>query len=69
MSSAQLRIASTQKQTVFLTVPEVAELLRVKERTVYTWVSKRIIPYRKAGRFTLFDRDEILRWTVPEHKH
>ena len=61
--------ASETIRPQFLTVPEVAELLRVKERTVYTWVSKRQIPYRKAGRFTLFDRDEILRWTQPEHKH
>ncbi len=65
--SAQLK--PVRKQPTFLTVVEVAEMLRVKERTVYTWVSKRMIPYRKAGRFTLFDRDEILRWTLPEHKH
>jgi excisionase family DNA binding protein len=50
-------------QPQFLTVPEVAKLLRVKERLIYTWVSQRKIPYRKAGRFTLFDRDEILSWT------
>ncbi len=50
-------------QPQFLTVPEVAELLRVKERLIYTWVSQRRIPFRKAGHFTLFDRDEILVWT------
>lgn len=46
-----------------LTVPEVARFLRVKERLIYTWVSQGKIPYRKAGRFTLFDRDEIVAWT------
>lgn len=46
-----------------LTVPEVAQFLRVKERLIYTWVSQGKIPYRKAGRFTLFDRDEIDAWT------
>lgn len=46
-----------------LTVPEVASFLRVKERLIYTWVSQGKIPYRKAGRFTLFDRDEIVAWT------
>lgn len=49
----------------FLTVPEVAALLRLSERTVYDMVSQRRIPFRKAGDRTLFDRDEILEWTRP----
>jgi excisionase family DNA binding protein len=49
----------------FLTVPEVAALLRLSERTVYDMVSQRRIPFRKAGDRTLFDRDEILAWTKP----
>ena len=44
----------------FLTVPEVAALLRLSERTIYDMVSQRRIPFRKAGDRTLFDRDEIL---------
>lgn len=50
----------------FLTVPEVAALLRLSERTIYDMVSQRRIPFRKAGDRTLFDRDEILAWTKPE---
>lgn len=50
----------------FLTVPEVATLLRLSERTVYDMVSQRRIPFRKAGDRTLFDRDEILEWTRPQ---
>jgi excisionase family DNA binding protein len=49
----------------FLTVPEVAVLLRLSERTVYDMVSQRRIPFRKAGDRTLFYRDEILAWTKP----
>lgn len=49
----------------FLTVEELANLLRVKKRTVYEWVSQEKIPFRKAGRHTLFLLDEILEWTVP----
>ncbi len=49
----------------FLTVPEVAALLRLSERTIYDMVSQRRIPFRKAGDRTLFDRDEILAWTKP----
>jgi excisionase family DNA binding protein len=47
----------------FLTVEEVAALLRVSPRSVYDWVSQRQIPFRKAGRRTIFLLDEILEWT------
>lgn len=47
----------------FLTVEEVAELLRVSPRSVYDWVSQSNIPFHKAGRRTIFLLDEILAWT------
>jgi len=47
----------------FLTVEEVAELLRVSPRSVYDWVSQGVIPFHKAGRRTIFLLDEILEWT------
>lgn len=47
----------------FLTVEEAAALLRVKPRTIHYWVAEKRIPFRKAGRFTLFDRDELIEWT------
>ena len=47
----------------FLTVEEVAELLRVSPRSIYDWVSQRQIPFHKAGRRTIFLLDEILEWT------
>ena len=47
----------------FLTVEEVAEMLRVKPRTIYDWVSQRRIPFRKAGDRTVFLLTEILEWT------
>jgi excisionase family DNA binding protein len=50
----------------FLTVPEVAALLRLSERTIYDLVSQRRIPFRKAGDRTIFDRDEIIEWTRPQ---
>lgn len=51
------------QQPCFLTVLEVAELLRVKPRTIYEMVAQRKIPFRKAGRRTLFALEEILHWT------
>ena len=58
-------VQSPEQLPKFLTVPEVAALLRLSERTIYDMVSQRRIPFRKAGDRTLFDRDEILAWTKP----
>jgi excisionase family DNA binding protein len=50
----------------FLDVKELAEMLRLKTRTVYDMVSQGRIPYRKAGDRTIFLLDEILEWTKPD---
>jgi excisionase family DNA binding protein len=55
-------------QPKFLNVKELAELLRIKTRTVYEMVSQRRIPYRKVGDRTIFLLDEILEWTRPNAK-
>ena len=47
----------------FLTVEEVAQMLRCKVRTIYNMVSRKRIPFRKAGRLLLFDSREIEEWT------
>lgn len=47
----------------FLTVAEVAELLHLKPRTIYGLVSRRQIPFRKAGHQLRFDPKEIDEWT------
>ncbi len=57
-----------QARPKFLNVKEVAELLRIKTRTVYEMVSQGRIPYRKAGDRTIFLLDEILEWTRPNAK-
>jgi len=47
----------------FLTLNEVAELVRLKPRTIYEMVAQNRIPYRKAGRVLIFELGEILEWT------
>jgi excisionase family DNA binding protein len=47
----------------YLTVIEVAAMLRCKPRTIYQMVSQHRIPFRKAGRLLLFEAGEIDRWT------
>ena len=53
-------------QIVFWEVSEAAELLRVKPKTVYTWISQRKIPVRYAGGRPVFLLAELLNWTLPE---
>jgi excisionase family DNA binding protein len=47
----------------FLTVSEVAKLVRLKPRTIYEMVAQGRIPYRRAGRVLIFELNEILAWT------
>lgn len=66
MSAVKPLKTPTASVPVLLTVAEVAALLRVEVSTIYVWTSKRKIPFRKVGGRLRFDRDEILRWTLPE---
>ena len=52
----------------FLDVKELAEMLRLKTRTIYDMVNEGRIPYRKAGDRTIFLLDEILDWTKPHRE-
>jgi excisionase family DNA binding protein len=55
--------ANVVERPRFLTVEELAEMLRVEVRTIYSWVAQEKVPFRKAGRRTIFLIDEILEWT------
>lgn len=48
-------------------VEEAAELLRVKPKTIHTWISQRRIPVRYAGGRPVFLLEELLNWTLPEN--
>ena len=50
---------------IYLTLKEVAELLKVKPRTIYAWVSDRRIPYERKGSLLRFRLDAILAWNEP----
>jgi excisionase family DNA binding protein len=53
------------KRPQFLDVKELAEMLRLKPRTIYEMVAQRRIPYRKppGSNVLRFDLDEIIAWT------
>ena len=48
--------------TRFLTVEEIASLLRKKERTIREWCYNQSIPHYKVGNSLLFKKYEILEW-------
>lgn len=47
----------------YLTIAEVAAMLRCQPSTIYQLVHKRRIPFRKRGRQLLFEVEEIDAWT------
>ena len=53
-------------QIVFLEVEEATELLRVKPKTVSTWISQGKIPVRYAGGRPIFLLSELSSWTLPQ---
>jgi len=46
-----------------LDVKEAAALLGMKPGTLYSWASKRNVPFRKVGAALRFHRGELLEWT------
>jgi len=60
MSSVSTRSVGEGQR--FLTVEELATMCHVKPRTIYDWIARRAVPYRKAGRRALFPLDEIQQW-------
>ncbi|MBV8857880.1 MAG: helix-turn-helix domain-containing protein [Acidobacteria bacterium] len=49
----------------YLTVSEVAAMLRLTPKGIYKMVNEKRIPFRKAGAQLLFDPREIDEWTKP----
>lgn len=67
--STDLQSAAGIKRPQLLKVPEVAQLLNVKPRTIYEMVAQHRIPYRKPPGTNIlrFDLDEIMAWTQGEN--
>jgi excisionase family DNA binding protein len=54
--------AETQQPDDFLTVADVAALLRVTNITVYRYVSQEGLPHIKGRKNLIFNRSEVLKW-------
>ena len=60
-----MNLRQTKELPIYLTLKEVAELLKVKPRTIYSWVSDSRIPYERKGGLLRFRLDAILAWNEP----
>ena len=57
--------AQPKERPIYLTLKEVADLLKVKPRTVYSWVSDNRIPFERKGSLLRFRLDAVLAWNEP----
>jgi excisionase family DNA binding protein len=64
LESAPTNLAQA-KPPIYLTLKEVAELLKVKPRTVYAWVSDNRIPFERKGSLLRFRLDAVVAWNEP----
>ena len=60
-----MNLKEAKEMPIYLTLKEVAELLKVKPRTIYAWVSDKRIPYERKGSLLRFRLDAILAWHEP----
>lgn len=54
--------SGTSNPVRLLNISEVAQVLGVTPKTIYSWVHTRQIPYVKVGRLVKFDRKDIEAW-------
>ena len=65
LENAPANLIQAQLQPTYLTLKEVAELLKVKPRTVYAWVSDNRIPFERKGSLLRFRLDAVIAWNEP----
>jgi excisionase family DNA binding protein len=65
LANAPPNVDQAQMPPTYLTLKEVAELLKVKPRTVYAWVSDNRIPFERKGSLLRFRLDAVLAWNEP----
>ena len=65
LENAPTNLAQANQIPIYLTLKEVAELLKVKPRTVYAWVSDNRIPFERKGSLLRFRLDAIVAWNEP----
>ena len=65
LAKVPTNVVQAQNPPTYLTLKEVAELLKVKPRTVYAWVSDNRIPFERKGSLLRFRLDAVVAWNEP----
>lgn len=65
LANAPSNLGQANAPPIYLTLKEVAELLKVKPRTVYSWVSDNRIPFERKGSLLRFRLDAVVAWNEP----
>jgi excisionase family DNA binding protein len=65
LANAPSNFVQANNPPIYLTLKEVAELLKVKPRTVYAWVSDNRIPFERKGSLLRFRLDAVVAWNEP----
>lgn len=65
LGNSPTNLAQAKAPPIYLTLKEVAELLKVKPRTVYAWVSDNRIPFERKGSLLRFRLDAVVAWNEP----
>src|SRR5690554_1057004 len=61
-------IHAKPSQEYFLTIDETAEFLHIKKQTLYAYVSKGLIPFRKRAGRLYFPKKELIDWIKEGNK-
>ncbi len=62
---ATRNLKQAKELPIYLTLKEVAALLKVKPRTIYAWVSDNRIPFERKGSLLRFRLDAVMAWNEP----
>jgi len=65
-NTSEKLLEQTNDPDRLLEVQEAAALLQVKVGTLYSWVSKGKVPFRKVGSLVRFHRGDLMAWTVEQ---
>jgi len=65
LANAPSNLPQAKELPIYLTLKEVAELLKVKPRTIYAWVSDNRIPFERKGSLLRFRLDAVVAWNEP----
>ena len=65
LGNPSTNLVQPKERPIYLTLKEVAELLKVKPRTVYAWVSDNRIPFERKGSLLRFRLDAVVAWNEP----